>query len=52
MDCGDDSKEGQQRGMGVGLGGRGIGDHMDLDNKGVCKEKTGNNHGYVSVISI
>ena len=31
--------------MGVGLGGRGIGDHRDLDNKGVRKEVAGENNG-------
>ena len=31
-DYGDDSKEGRRRGMVVGLGGCGIGDHRDLDS--------------------
>ena len=30
--------------MRVGLSGRGIGDHVDLADKGVRKEAAGNNH--------
>ena len=40
---GDDSKEGRRRGMLVGLGECGIGDHMYLDNKGIHKEEACNN---------
>ena len=43
MDCGNDSKEGRRWGIGVGIGGRGIGCHSDLVNKGVCEEASGKN---------
>ena len=36
--CGDDSEEGQWRGMGMCLSGRVIGDHGDLADKGVHEE--------------
>ena len=35
--------------MGVGLGGRGNGDHGDLANKGVRGEMAGENHGICSM---
>ena len=47
-DCGDDSEEGHQQGMGVGLGGYGIGYHGYLANKVVRKESEGKNHGICS----
>ena len=39
--CGDDSKEGRQWVMGMGLGGCGIGDHENLDNMGVREDEAG-----------
>ena len=45
MDCGYDSKEEWQWVMGVGIGGCGIGDHVDLEDKRVQKDATGNNRG-------
>ena len=43
-DCGNNTKNGRQRGMGVGLGGHGFGGYTDLTNKGVHEEAAGNNH--------
>ena len=48
MDCRDDSEERQQRGMGVGLSGHRIEDHMGLANKGVREEAVGESRGICS----
>ena len=48
MDCRDDIKEGRRLLMVVVLGGRVIGYHRDLDNKGVRKEAASENCGICS----
>ena len=43
--CGDNIKEGQWRGMVVGLGGHGFGVSRGLANKGAHEEAKGKNNG-------
>ena len=42
-DWGNGGEEGQQRGMGVGLGIHATGSVRDLANKGLCEETAGTN---------